>query len=442
MPDDKIKISALPSALSLNNTDVLSVVQGMDGDNKVTCKAALAVLAAHLLEVMQYNDLDTASKTIIDAINSVLDNLADEYDESSTYSVGDCVQHNGLLYQCNTAITTAEQWDSTHWTQIKAVDVGAGGGGGGLPSDVIAPDYDSSQTYEVGDYVMHEDQLYECNTDISTAEAWDPTHWTLTTVEAEMKKKADESNTYTKAQTDALVNGLIDDAAASNQHTYSSNKIEASIDELYPVESASGSIASFNTALAKPLVSCVVDENATKLYQRGVNLWDEVWELGTIIPADGTDYPSSTKIRSKNYITVKPDIKLRYVGIALSVSTTDYIYFYDINKSYIGYEPISHSGIINAEFTTPNNCYYIRFICNNTTDNNIAINYPSSITTYVSYNNLSTEYNLPLTDLPITFSGDNNFFTDYGDITVQYKDTIQNYIDKQIVSLQALILSL
>ena len=198
MPDDKIKISALPSALSLNNTDVFSVVQGMDGDNKVTSKAALTVLAAHLLEVMQYNNLDTASKTIVDAINSVLDNLADEYDESLTYSVGDCVQHNGLLYQCNTDISTAEAWDPTHWTQIKAVDVGAGGGGGGLPSDVIAPDYDSSQTYAVGDYVMHEDQLYECNTDISTAEAWTAAHWTLTDVESmvgDVQSDIDELNT-------------------------------------------------------------------------------------------------------------------------------------------------------------------------------------------------------------------------------------------------------
>ena len=230
MPDDKIKISALPSALSLNNTDVFPVVQGMDGDNKVTSKAALTVLAAHILEVMQYNNLDTANKTIVDAINSVLDNLADEYDESLTYSVGDCVQHNGLLYQCNTAITTAEQWDPTHWTQIKAVDVGSGGGGGGLPSDVIAPDYDSSQTYEVGDYVMHEDQLYVCNTAITTAEAWTADHWTLTDVEAELKKKADALNTYTKAQTDALVNGLIDDAAAANNKTFSSNKIKSITD--------------------------------------------------------------------------------------------------------------------------------------------------------------------------------------------------------------------
>ena len=38
MPDDRIKISALPSALSLDNTDVLAIVQGMTGDNKETKK--------------------------------------------------------------------------------------------------------------------------------------------------------------------------------------------------------------------------------------------------------------------------------------------------------------------------------------------------------------------------------------------------------------------
>ncbi|MBO7732255.1 MAG: hypothetical protein J6S67_06875, partial [Methanobrevibacter sp.] len=41
-------------------------------------------------------------------------------------------------------------------------------------------------------------------------------------------------------------------------------------------------------------------------------------------------------------------------------------------------------------------------------------------------------FDLPLTVMPTTYAGDNNFFTDYGDITVQYKDTIQNYIDTRV----------
>ena len=42
----------------------------------------------------------------------------------------------------------------------------------------FAPAYSSSATYVVGDYVMHDNQLYRCTTAITTAEAWTPAHWT------------------------------------------------------------------------------------------------------------------------------------------------------------------------------------------------------------------------------------------------------------------------
>lgn len=39
------------------------------------------------------------------------------YDSEKTYSVGDAVQYNDALYTCKTAISTAESWTSSHWTQ-------------------------------------------------------------------------------------------------------------------------------------------------------------------------------------------------------------------------------------------------------------------------------------------------------------------------------------
>lgn len=37
--------------------------------------------------------------------------------------------------------------------------------------------YDPTATYSKGDYCIHSDKVFKCNTDITTAEAWDPTHW-------------------------------------------------------------------------------------------------------------------------------------------------------------------------------------------------------------------------------------------------------------------------
>lgn len=56
---------------------------------------------------------------------SAVENLADSYDSTSTYSVGDWCVYEGTLYQCNTAITTAEAFDSTKWDAKKVVDMTA-----------------------------------------------------------------------------------------------------------------------------------------------------------------------------------------------------------------------------------------------------------------------------------------------------------------------------
>lgn len=44
--------------------------------------------------------------------------LADAYSASSTYAVGDVVLKDGQLYECNTAISTAEAWTAAHWTAV------------------------------------------------------------------------------------------------------------------------------------------------------------------------------------------------------------------------------------------------------------------------------------------------------------------------------------
>ena len=231
-------------------------------------------------------------------------------------------------------------------------------------------------------------------------------------------------------------------------------------------EDSEGSIANFDTDLKDYLqetkVTIPADAGGISgltITKCGANLWDEVWESGTIIPSDGTNYPSNTKIRSKNYIPVKPELNYRYIGIAVTGSTTDFIYCYDLNKTFISTIPVSHYGTINAVFTTPNNCHFIRFICNNTVDNNIAINYPSTITTYSEYtaSSQNVSFTSPITDgaevdllsgivkintspvtydsiTPIairTFKGVNNIYSDIGNMSVTYRETLKHYLEKQ-----------
>lgn len=59
-------------------------------------------------------DYNPATKKYVD--DSLL-NIAPLYDATATYNLGDLVIYNALLYKCTTAVTTAEAWDSTHWTR-------------------------------------------------------------------------------------------------------------------------------------------------------------------------------------------------------------------------------------------------------------------------------------------------------------------------------------
>ena len=60
------------------------------------------------------------SKSEIQGINNQL--LASAYDNTSTYSIGDFVIYNNTLYRCKTNVSTAENFDSSKWTSVKVSD--------------------------------------------------------------------------------------------------------------------------------------------------------------------------------------------------------------------------------------------------------------------------------------------------------------------------------
>ncbi len=50
------------------------------------------------------------------------ENIAETYDATSTYDVGDYVIYHDDLYKCTTAVSTAEPFDSTKWTECLVTD--------------------------------------------------------------------------------------------------------------------------------------------------------------------------------------------------------------------------------------------------------------------------------------------------------------------------------
>ena len=114
---------------------------------------------------------------------------------STSYLVGNYVVYNGVLYQCTTAHTSTDDFDSTKWNQVKLIDnvipTIASNLDKSLITANIADAYSSSSPYSVGDYVTYNGQLYKCNTAISSpGESWNSNHWTAVQV---MEQVADAS---------------------------------------------------------------------------------------------------------------------------------------------------------------------------------------------------------------------------------------------------------
>ena len=186
------------------------------------------------------------------------------------------------------------------------------------------------------------------------------------------KIKAKTKNLYTKEEVDDL--------------------IEEAIYDILPSDTESGPIANFETDLALPIKSLEVDVNAVQdlhgyskpwIGGTGSNKWDEQWELGYYNVNTGAATPSTNQIRCKNRISVEPSTNY-YIKVPSSI----WILEFDANDDYLNV----YASKRDAVLTTSANTHYIRFYTlnsyGNTYNNDIAINYPSTETTYSPYENI------------------------------------------------------
>lgn len=66
------------------------------------------------------NEIDTTN-TNADRLLTALGLKNNTYDSTSTYAVGDLVVYNNTIYECITAISTAEEWNSSKWTIVPVI---------------------------------------------------------------------------------------------------------------------------------------------------------------------------------------------------------------------------------------------------------------------------------------------------------------------------------
>lgn len=81
----------------------------------------------------------------VEGVSQLAYTIANVYDSSATYAIGDYAIYQNTLYKCTTAITVGETFDPTKWTSVKVMsEVGQGGGGGSVDADDVSYDNTSS----------------------------------------------------------------------------------------------------------------------------------------------------------------------------------------------------------------------------------------------------------------------------------------------------------
>ncbi len=107
------------------NSDLVmtSQVDETQESGYITKAQSVSTLGVTIVTKVEYaSELETSSKTITAAINSLLHLIADNYDSTIIYNSGDVVIHDGLLYECNSNNVTGT-WDNQLWDSRKIVDL-------------------------------------------------------------------------------------------------------------------------------------------------------------------------------------------------------------------------------------------------------------------------------------------------------------------------------
>lgn len=124
MAFELIKVSELPELTTPSDSNVIPIQDGdylkrisFENLKEAVTGDVADDLAAEVTARESAVSGEATARGNADA--AILADLASPYSASSTYAVGDYCTKDGVLKRCNTAITTAEAWNSAHWDDAK-----------------------------------------------------------------------------------------------------------------------------------------------------------------------------------------------------------------------------------------------------------------------------------------------------------------------------------
>lgn len=265
-----------------------------------------------------YSFAQTQRDTAIARLNSQVTNLAPAYSASATYALGDFVTHDGKIYKCTTAITTAETWTAGHWTQVNL---------GSNISDIkyaIAKEYTNDIAYLPGDYVWHDNYLYRCIENVSVGESWTLNKWTRIINTDDIKKIYTDIAPAYSASESYHVGDIVSRGSKfyecrtdiETPESWNSNNWAP----IYLADIINGRIAALDTKNQilthhfNYITGSVIDE----------------WEQGGLYSATGLPYSSANAIRTSFIPVVNNTFSIcNFNGVKFGV------YEYDSNQAFV-----------------------------------------------------------------------------------------------------------
>lgn len=150
--------------------------------NDIIARSIAATAAADLEEFKRQSEEALAGKAdLVDGkvpasqLPSYVDDVVEYADVAHFPETGE----SGKIYVAlDTGYTY--RWSGSGYIQIGGQDISAIIGN-------FAPEYDSTATYAAGDFCTHDNGFYVCPADISTAEEWNSSHWAQTNVASALK---------------------------------------------------------------------------------------------------------------------------------------------------------------------------------------------------------------------------------------------------------------
>lgn len=219
-------------------------------------------------------------------------------------------------------------------------------------NNIGGEDYDNTETYEVGDIVKYEEQLYICIENVDTPEEFDDTKW---------------------SQTDVLSSAGGNEIAIGDEETVT-GKTKLWIED----DSIDSMFSEVEVSPTEP-----TGPDCKVWFQKGKNNFNinDITE-GMALNSDGT-YGSSTVTNTSDFIKVKAgQYTLSYDYSSLANQTSRGYCFFDNNSTYISggtYDPSNRT----TTFTIVNDGY-IRFSFDKNCTN-IQLEQGSTATTYEAY---------------------------------------------------------